>query len=936
MSQGLIEMHFHFFIMLSVIALYQEWVPFLLSIVYVLIHHGLGGVIDPESVFNHPDALSNPWKWAAIHAGFVASACVVYVVSWRLNEAARDHAHTILNAAGEGIIGVDTEGRILFANPAAETITGYGSESLLGRPVTEIIQVPDQGFENATSLGNVSTEGRVERADGTVVPADLVQTNIVNRGNKRGSVWTLRDITDRKHREDELRSTFSLLTATLESTADGILVVDHEGSIVSFNTRFAEMWRIPEAVLASRDDSLALQHVLAQLQDPDAFLARVNELYETPGIDSHDFLSFRDGRVFERHSRPQRVDGVVVGRVWSFRDITEARRAQQVLASERQIMEMIAASASLPEVLEALCSSAEEQSDGMRCSVLLVDPSGKHLRHGAAPSLPESYVRAVDNLSIGPNAGSCGTAAFTRQTVIVADVREDSRWDDYRDLALEHGIIACWSTPILSRDGEVLGTFAAYYTQPREPDSRDRELIERAKHVAGVAIERARSEQIINHMAYHDALTGLPNRALFSDRLTMAVAQARRTDQKLAVLFLDLDQFKMVNDTVGHAGGDELIVAVARQIERLLRDGDTVARVGGDEFTLLLPDIESVEVAVNVGKRILDTLNQPRVVAGEQFQATTSIGIAIYPADGEDADSLLRNADSAMYRAKDQGRNNYQLYTAAMNVDVRERLALGNDLRLALEHSEFEVHYQPIVDASRGKIVGVEALVRWQHPTRGLVAPEGFIRLAEETGLIVPLGESVLRTACAQCKTWQDSGHQLRVSVNFSARQFQQPNMVAIIRRVLHETGLEPDSLTLEITEGILMRDLDLAVTTLTELRRMGVAVSIDDFGTGYSSLNYLKRFPVDELKIDRSFVQDITNDSDDAAIVEAVIALASSLNLRIVAEGVETDQQRAFLLERNCIEMQGYLFSKPMPAGEMTGLLAVSERESEIALGPF
>ncbi|MFQ5859710.1 MAG: EAL domain-containing protein, partial [Anaerolineae bacterium] len=369
--------------------------------------------------------------------------------------------------------------------------------------------------------------------------------------------------------------------------------------------------------------------------------------------------------------------------------------------------------------------------------------------------------------------------------------------------------------------------------------------------------ERKRAEGMIRHLAYHDAVTDLPNRALFKDRLALALAQARRNKQMLAVMFLDLDRFKVVNDTAGHAEGDRLLQSVGKQLKDLLRESDTVARVGGDEFTLLLPGITRVEDAVEIAKKILKSLQQPCVMAGHEFHITTSIGITVYPADGEDAETLLRNADIAMYRAKEEGRNNYQLYTPAMNVQIAERLALENDLRHALEREEFVVYYQPQVNINTRQIVGMEALVRWQHPERGLILPMEFIPVAEETGLIVPLGEWVLRTACAQARAWQEAGlPPLRVAVNLSARQFQQRNLAERVGQVLQETGLDPHCLQLEITEGVAIQDVDFTIKMLRRLKAMGVQIAIDDFGTGHSALSYLKRFPIDVVKIDRSFVR--------------------------------------------------------------------------------
>ncbi len=388
-------------------------------------------------------------------------------------------------------------------------------------------------------------------------------------------------------------------------------------------------------------------------------------------------------------------------------------------------------------------------------------------------------------------------------------------------------------------------------------------------------------------------------------------------------MLIDLDRFKVINDTLGHAIGDRLLQEVAQRLTGCLREGDTVARLGGDEFMLLLPGVEHTKSTIKIVQKILETFKSPFYFNDHELHITTSIGIALYPDDGEDAQTLLKNADTALHRAKEQGRNNYQFYTSTMNATALERLSLEGKLRHALEREEFVVYYQPQVSLSTGQIVGMEALVRWRHPDLGLIPPMKFIPLAEETGLIIPLGFWVLRTACAQNKAWQKAGYPpLRVAVNLSTRLFKQQTFIQVVAQTLHETGLDPDYLELELTEGIIMENIETTITTLKELKKMGVHISVDDFGTGYSSLAYLKRFPIDTLKIDRSFVLDITTDPDDAMIAMLIINVAHHLKLRVIAEGVETKEQLAFLRSHGCDEIQGYLFSRPLPAEEFVRLL--------------
>jgi PAS domain S-box-containing protein len=447
--------------------------------------------------------------------------------------------------------------------------------------------------------------------------------------------------------------------------------------------------------------------------------------------------------------------------------------------------------------------------------------------------------------------------------------------------------------------------------------------------------ERRKSEEKIISMAYYDALTELPNRYLFKDRLKQAIVVAKKYKRLVAILFLDLDNFKRINDTLGHEMGDQLLQSVSKRLVNFVRGSDTIARVieseladtvarlGGDEFTILLTEISHIEDAAKVAQRILDLFSKPFKISDNELFISSSIGISIYPDNGDDIDALLKNADTAMYHAKDQGRNNCQFYTEAMNVAIFERFTLENELRKAIKSGELLLYYQPQVDMRDRTIFGVEALVRWNHPDKGLLSPKTFIPLAEDTGLIVPIGEWVLRTACAQNKAWHVAGfEQLQMTVNISSNQFRQKNFLETVTKALNDTGMDPSCLELELTESIFMETTETTISTLKALKAFGVRISIDDFGTGYSSLSYLKRFPIDTLKIDRDFVRDITTDPDDRAIVKAIITMSHSLNLRIVAEGVETTQQLSLLSQQGSDGIQGHLFSPPLPPHPFLELL--------------
>ena len=433
--------------------------------------------------------------------------------------------------------------------------------------------------------------------------------------------------------------------------------------------------------------------------------------------------------------------------------------------------------------------------------------------------------------------------------------------------------------------------------------------------------ERKLHESRLLYQANYDALTGLANRSRLQDRLQQAIVSAERYQYQLLVAFIDLDQFKFINDSLGHFIGDQLLKAVAERLQSCLRESDTVARYGGDEFVVVISHSDVAVISVLMPK-ILASVAEPVTVDGHELQVTCSIGFSLYPTDGVNAETLLRNADAAMYRAKEQGRNNTQFYTEELNQKIRKRMALESMLRHALERDEFFLEYQPQVGLQAGAIVGVEALIRWKPGMQEMISPLEFIPLAEELGLIVPIGEWVLKTACAQMKAWHETGlPRVSVSVNLSARQFKQPNLVDVIAQVLHQTGLDASFLDLELTESMTMDNVEVAVVTLGKLKAMGIKLSIDDFGTGYSSLSYLKRFPIDVLKIDQTFVRDITSDDNDAAIVRSIIALAHSLKLTVIAEGVETEVQLNYLREHSCNTVQGYYFSRPISAtdcGEM------------------
>lgn len=450
-------------------------------------------------------------------------------------------------------------------------------------------------------------------------------------------------------------------------------------------------------------------------------------------------------------------------------------------------------------------------------------------------------------------------------------------------------------------------------------------------------VEMEKVREVEQHLAYHDMLTNLPNRLLFYDRMRQALAHARRYSGLVAVLFLDLDGFKAINDRHGHAVGDRLLQAVATRLKGNMRQSDTIARLGGDEFTILLTGIKSMKDVSRTAQKVLSVVSRPFAIDGHQLGVTCSIGVSVFPHDGSDTESLIKRADFAMYRAKNQGKANYQHFDITVVSQAPKQASFENDLRKAIVNHELRIHFQPQVSLATGQITGVEALVRWQHPEFGLLPPSEFIPLAEETGLIVPLGEWVLRSACIQNKVWQVAGYEpLPVAINLSARQFREIGLPETVARVLHETGLSPNFLTLEITETNAMQDVEYTISTLEVLKDMGLGIALDDFGTGHSSLSYLKRFPIDLLKIDKSFIQDVPDDPDDACIITAMVGLSQNLGMKVIAEGVETEKQLAFLRAIRCEQMQGFFFSRPLPTRRTLELFDSGKRllpgEKELA----
>jgi len=620
----------------------------------------------------------------------------------------------------------------------------------------------------------------------------------------------------------------------------------------------------------------------------------------------------------ERIRRALQKSGIEMGL-----EIAQRKKMELLREAQFRILEMIASNAAINDVLIALTSLIDLQQSGTATSILLLDDSGEMVCDVIAPHLPSTLNQSLYGLRIGPDAGSCGAAMYRRETVIVSDIASDPLWDSCRDAVMPFRLRACWSTPILTHDGRVLGSLATYHQHVHEPDGQELRLAASAAHLAGMAIERHQIEARIRHMAHHDALTDLPNRILMEDRIAQAISMAQREHSVMAVMMIDLDRFKHVNDSLGHPIGDRLLQEVAQRLQLCVRSSDSVARLGGDEFVINLQKLHSLADATLIAEKVLHTLAQLFSIEGHAILIGGSIGISLFPQDGANSADLLRAADTAMYAAKTRGRGNFQFYTAEMNNTAKEQSQLQAQLRQALVQQQFMLHYQPQICLNSGRIVAAEALLRWQHPQRGLLMPAAFLPLLEDSGMMSDVGALVLSQACQQLQQWQKQGlPAIVLAVNVSAQQFLRGDFVGTVNATLTGNRLPATQLELEFTEAAMFDGSDKMIDAMQTLKQLGISMALDDFGTGFSSLSYLQRFPVNRLKIDRSFIRDVLQHQSSTDIVRSIIGLAHNMKLSVVAEGVESPEQAQFLLQLNCEQAQGYFYSAALPPDEFAQLL--------------
>jgi diguanylate cyclase (GGDEF)-like protein/PAS domain S-box-containing protein len=981
--------------------------------------------------------------------------------TWTQREAALQNSEqnlTItLNSIGDAVIATDTAGCITGMNPTAERLTGWPLADAMGQPLTKVFHIisaqsrlPAQnpvqvvmdrgevvGLANHTSL--LARDGREYQIADSAAPIRNATDQIV------GVVLVFSDVTERYRVELALVASEERWKFAIEGAGDGLWDWNIQTGKAYYSPRYKTMLGFSEEEIGDTADEWTKR--IHPDDAPGVYAALQPYLDGKPGSATVEFrMLCKDGSwqwtmgrgmVVERDA-----DGKPVRMIGTNGDITARKQAEQYERFRSHTMEMLAANEALATLLETIVHGVEQLHPAMLCSILLLDAEGRHFIKGVAPSLPDFYNAALEGLEIGVGVGSCGTAAFTRERVIVNDIATHPYWAAYKDLASSAGLGACWSQPVRGTAGEVLGTFAIYHRAPHTPAQADIDLIEQTANLTSIAIERKLGQEKLQlaasvfdyaregifitdthgtivdvnqaftritghshaeavgqnprflnsglqdkafyenmwrnltekghwngevwnrrkdgevyaelltistvrdgqgniqryvalfsditpikehqsqleHIAHYDALTNLPNRVLMADRLQQAIAQAQRRQQQLAVAYLDLDGFKAINDRHGHEIGDQVLITLAKRMKETLREGDTLARLGGDEFVAVLIDLEDTSASVPLLNRLLDAAALPVPVGNLNLQVSASLGVTFYPQAQEiEADQLLRQADQAMYQAKVAGKNRYHVFDAEQDSSIRGHHESLERIRLALARGEFVLHYQPKVNMRSGQVIGAEALIRWQHPERGLLAPGKFLPVIEDNPIAVDVGEWVIDKALTQIAVWHAAGLDLSVSVNIGARQLQQNDFVLRLKAILaRHPQVNPAKLELEVLETSALADIAQVSQVIEDCAEIGVRFALDDFGTGYSSLTYLKRLRVALLKIDQSFVRDMLDDPDDLAILEGVIGLAVAFKREVIAEGVETVEHGTALLQLGCELAQGYGIARPMPPEQL------------------
>ncbi len=819
------------------------------------------------------------------------------------------------------VIELDLQGKITRWNATAESIFGYSSEEAIGTGVADLITSPEAQGQVQKILDLIVRERRtvqnvnVNRTkSGRLIKCEWIDSPIFDlNAQVIGTSCLARDIGTSRRSEDRVRA----LEMATDSASDAVTIIDlkpddpgMDPEVIYVNDAHQKLMgftsdqllrTVPRIRSGPQTDLIIAEQVVQAFHDNAPIRTELLEYGSdgTPIWIEFSALSITDatGRWSHRVS-------------WR-RDIRARKRAESLNDARNGLLEMLLRGETLEGVFAHLAQLLEDQWGGF-CTVSVFEDG--MFRFLGTPSLPAQVRDHLNALELGRYYGDWLIPALEHGLIVTDDIQHDPDWVSIREMAGQLGVQSIWCAPIRSGEGALLGMITCAFRDAQSPGKEDHELLEMAQRLGAVCMEHRQMAAQIAFQAQHDTLTQLPNRALLNERLEQAITRASRREECIALLFIDLDGFKQVNDTLGHAIGDELLRSITGRLGRGIRSGDTLARIGGDEFALLLPDLKTTSDAARIAEGMLNLFQTPFKLEDHEVYVTASIGIANFPDDGTDAATLLQHSDTAMYRAKRSGKNTFSSFDPVMTTSALRRSEIEHALRQALPLQEFELHYQAQVDL-KGQACGVEALLRWNSPSLGWVSPAEFIPVAESTGLIIAMDAWVMRQACEQAMRWQTAGLQpFCMAVNISALQFTRPDFVQSIRDVLQETGLEAHWLELELTESVFMHDIEVAITRMHQIRALGVNLSIDDFGTGYSSLSYLQRLPVNAIKVDRSFVHEIAPGNANHSLVQAIVLLGQQFQMTVVIEGIETGAQLETLRALGCDRLQGFYFCKPCP----------------------
>jgi diguanylate cyclase (GGDEF)-like protein/PAS domain S-box-containing protein len=834
------------------------------------------------------------------------------------------------------VIELNLEGQITRWNTTAEAIFGYSSEEALGGGVADLVTSDEAQGQVDAILELIVRERRTTQnintnrtKSGQLITCEWIDSPIFDlHDNVIGISCLARDISSSRRSEDRVRA----LEMATDTASDAVTIIELKpdepatsSEIIYVNDAYQKLMGFgandllhttPRIHSGPKTDPITAKQVVQAFHDNTPIRT---ELLEYAADGKPVWIEFSALSITDAAGRwSHRVS-------WR-RDIRARKRAESLNDARNRLLEMLLRGETLEGVFAHLAQLLEDQAGGF-CTISVFEDG--MFRFLGTPSLPSEVRNMLNSLELGRYYGDWLIPALEHGLIVAEDL-QDQNWVSVRELAAQLGVQSIWCAPIRSGEGALLGMVGWAFREPKQPGKEDHELLEMAQRLGAVCMEHRQMAAQIAFQAQHDTLTQLPNRSLLTERLELSIARALRREEHIALLFIDLDGFKQVNDTLGHAVGDELLRSITDRLGRAIRSGDTLARIGGDEFAMLLPDLTTSSDAAKIAEGMLNLFQTPFKLENHEVYVTASIGIANYPTDGTNAAALLQHSDTAMYRAKRSGKNTFSSFDPVMNTSALRRREIEHALRQALPLQEFELYYQAQVDL-QGQTCGVEALLRWHSPSLGEVSPAEFIPIAESTGLIIAMDAWVMRQACKQAMRWQAAGlPPFSMAVNISVLQFTRPDFVQSIQNTLQESGLEPHWLELELTESVFMHDIEVAITRMHQIRALGVNLSIDDFGTGYSSLSYLQRLPVNAIKVDRSFVHEISPGNANHSLVQAIVLLGQQFQMTVVIEGIETPSQLETLRALGCDRLQGFYFCKPCAPKVLESWLRTLELNAE------